>query len=67
MASSLGIGMSAPGATGSLYDAPSAASQVANETDEERKRRLQANRNAKQLPTGQSSLAPGYGSAMTLS
>jgi hypothetical protein len=67
MASSLNIGMSVPGATSSLMDQPSIASQVAGETEEERKRRIQAMQNARQLPNGLSSLASGYGSALTMS
>jgi hypothetical protein len=67
MASSLTVGMSVPGATSSLMDQPSIGSQVAGETEEERRRRLQAMQNAKQLPGGMSSLAAGYASALTMS
>jgi hypothetical protein len=67
MASALMQGMSAPSGGSSLLDAPSIASQVAGETEEERKRRIQAMQNAKQLPGGMNSLAAGYGSALTMS
>jgi hypothetical protein len=60
------IGMSVPGAS-SLMDQPSMADQVAGETEEERRKRLQAMQASKQLPVGMSSLADGYGSAMSLS
>jgi hypothetical protein len=66
MASSLNIGMSVPGANGgSLYDSASAGQQVENETEEERRKRLQAMKNAQQLPGGVSSLAAGYGQALS--
>jgi hypothetical protein len=64
MASSLNIGMSVPGATSSLMDAPSPADQVAGETEDERRKRLQQMQNARQLPGGLSSLAQGYGAAL---
>jgi hypothetical protein len=58
------IGMSVPGAS-SLYNAPSMASQVQNETEEQRNRRLQAIAASRQLPSGSmSSLAFGYGAAL---
>jgi hypothetical protein len=56
--------MSVPGAS-SLMDQPSIANQVAGETEEQRRKRMQAMQGAKQLPIGISSLADGYGSAMT--
>lgn len=43
------------------------ASQVAGETEEQRKKRLANMQAAKQLPVGMSSLADGYGSAMSTS
>jgi hypothetical protein len=56
--------MSVPGAS-SLYNAPSAADAVQNETMEQRKKRLQAMAASKQLPSGSmSSLAQGYGAAL---
>jgi hypothetical protein len=58
--------MSAPGSGSSLLDQPSIAGQVAGETEEERRKRLQNMQNAKQLPAGMSSLAAGYGSALTM-
>lgn len=58
--------MSVPGAS-TLMTAPSAADSVAGETAEERRKRLQAMANAKQLPAGISSLAPDYGAAMSVS
>jgi hypothetical protein len=64
----LNIGMSVPGSSGSsLYDSLSPAQQVEGETEEERRKRLQAMQNAKQLPSGMSSLAAGYGAALTMS
>lgn len=59
------IGMSIPGAS-SLMDAKSIGDQVAGETDEQRKKRLQNMKVAQQLPVGMSSLADGYGSAMSM-
>jgi hypothetical protein len=56
------IGMSVPGAS-SLFP-PSPADQVAGESEEERKRRLQKLQAARQLPSGSSSLAQGYGAAL---
>jgi hypothetical protein len=48
-----------------LMPSTSIADQVQSETDEERKRRLQAIQNAKGLPgDGTSSLAAGYGAAL---
>ena len=62
----LNIGMSVPGSSGSsLYDSLSPAQQVDDETEEQRKRRLQAMQQAKQLPSGVSSLASGYGAALS--
>ena len=60
------IGMSVPGAS-SLMGGASIADQVAGETAEQRRKRLQAMQNAKQLPAGISSLAPDYGAAMSVS
>jgi hypothetical protein len=60
------IGMSVPGAS-SLMDQPSLADQVAGETEEQRRKRLQAMNAAKSLPAGISSLAPDYGAAMSMS
>jgi hypothetical protein len=58
------IGMSVPGAS-SLYNAPSLASQVQGETEDERRRRLQKLQAAQRLPSGSmSSLAQGYGAAL---
>lgn len=57
------IGMSVPGAS-NLMGPPSLSDQVAGETEEQRKKRLLAMQNAKQLPVGMSSLADGYGSAV---
>ena len=59
------VGMSIPGAS-SIMGGPSLSDQVNNETDEERRKRLQALAGAKQLPVGMSSLADGYGSAMSM-
>jgi hypothetical protein len=58
--------MSVPGATGSLYDSASAGQQVQDETEEQRRKRLQAMKNAQQLPGGVSSLAQGYGAAISM-
>lgn len=66
MATRPNIGMSVPGAS-SLMDAPSMADQVAGETEEQRRKRLAGMQAAKQLPVGMSSLADGYGSAMSMS
>lgn len=57
--------MSVPGAS-SLMDQPSVAGQVAGETEEQRRKRLLAMQQNKQLPAGMSSLADGYGSAMSM-
>jgi hypothetical protein len=63
--------MSVPGATrpgaSALMDgaAPSLSDQVAGETEEQRKKRLQAMQASRQLPVGMSSLADGYGSALS--
>lgn len=66
MAARPAIGMSVPGAS-SLMDQPSMADQVAGETEEQRRKRLAGMQAAKQLPAGISSLADGYGSAMSMS
>ena len=58
------IGMAVPGAS-SLYgsSAPALSDQVAGETDEQRRKRLQQLQAARQLP-GTSTLGAGYGSAL---
>jgi hypothetical protein len=64
MPNGLNIGMSVPGAS-SLYTAPSLAQQVQGETEDERRRRLQALQAAQRLPSGSmSSLASRYGAAL---
>lgn len=63
MASPYGSNMSVPGAS-SLMGPPSLGDQVAGETEDQRKKRLQAMQASKQLPVGMSSLAEGYGSAV---
>jgi hypothetical protein len=60
------IGMAVPGAS-ALMDAPSISDQVAGETAEQRRKRLQAMQAAQKLPAGISSLAPDYGAAMSMS
>jgi hypothetical protein len=60
------IGMSVPGAS-SLMGAPSIGDQVAGETEDQRRKRLQQLAASKQLPVGMSSLAEGYGSALATS
>jgi hypothetical protein len=60
MANGLNIGMSVPGAA-SLGMNPS--DQVANETEEQRKKRLQALQAASRALPGVSSLGLGYGAA----
>jgi hypothetical protein len=59
------IAMSVPGA--SLMNGMSLTDQVAGETAEMRRKRLQNMKSAQQLPSGFSSLADGYGSAMSAS
>ena len=54
-----------PGAS-SLMDQASPAGQVGAETEDERKKRLARLQASKQLPVGMSSLAGGYGSAMSM-
>jgi hypothetical protein len=66
MATKAQIGMSVPGAS-SLMDQLSMADQVAGETAEQRRKRMAGMQAAKQLPVGMSSLADGYGSAMSVS
>jgi hypothetical protein len=61
------IGMSVPGAGASSLTDASLADQVAGETEEERKKRLAQLQASRQLPSGVSSLAQGYGSALGLS
>lgn len=58
------IGMSVPGASSLMGQAPSLGDQVAGETADQRKKRLMALQNSKQLPVGMSSLAPDYGAAL---
>ena len=60
------IGMSVPGATSALMNGVSLAGQVAGETADARRKRLQALQASKQLPVGLSSLAAGYGSSLNL-
>lgn len=62
MANGNTIGMSVPGAT-SLFP-PSSADQVAGETEDQRKKRLQKLQAARQLPVGASALGGGYGAAL---
>lgn len=64
MAGPLTIGMSVPGA--SSLTPPSIGDQVAGETEDQRKKRLQAMQASKQLPVGMSSLADNYGSAISM-
>ena len=61
------IGMSVPGAS-TLFTGGSIAEQVQNETEEERKKRLQGIRDSKTLPVGvgASALGLGYGNALGL-
>lgn len=61
------IGMSVPGASSLMTGAPSIGDQVAGETDEQRRKRLQQLAASKQLPVGMSSLAADYGSAISTS
>lgn len=56
------IGMSVPGASALM---PSPADQVAGETEDQRKKRLQKLQAAQQLPVGAASLAAGYGAALS--
>lgn len=56
------IGMSVPGASSLFPGSP--ADQVAGETEEERRKRLQKLQAARQLPVGAASLAQGYGAAL---
>jgi len=60
------IGMSVPGAS-DLMGQSSMADQVADETEEQRRKRMAAMAMSKQLPVGISSLGEGYGSAMSMS
>lgn len=66
MAQMPSIGMSVPGAS-ALMGGVSPADQVKGETDEERKKRMAAITGARQLPAGMTSLADGYGSALSTS
>lgn len=56
------IGMSVPGASSLMPQSP--ADQVAGETEEQRRKRLQKLQAARQLPAGASSLAQNYGAAL---
>ena len=58
---------SMPGYSSLVSGQPSIADQVKGETEDERKKRLQAMQNAKGLPAGFTSLADGYGSALSSS
>jgi len=58
--------MSVPGAS-TLMTQPALANQVNTETEEERRKRLAKIQQSRQLPAGVSSLAPGYGSALSTS
>lgn len=55
------IGMSVPGASALM---PSPADQVMNETDEQRKKRLQALELARTQPGMSAVLGAGYGAAL---
>ncbi len=57
------IGMSVPGAT-ALMPQQSPADQVAGETEEQRRKRLQKLQAARQLPVGQSAIGADYGAAL---
>ncbi len=57
------IGMSVPGVSG-LMPAQSLGDQVKGETEEQRRKRLLAIQQSRQLPVGPSSLAAGYGDAL---
>ena len=60
------IGMAVPGASSLMSaGASSPADQVAGETEEERRKRLQKLQAARQLPVGGASLAQGYGAALS--
>jgi hypothetical protein len=61
MANGLNIGMSVPGAASLGMSNP--ADQVANETEEQRKKRLAALQAASRALPGVSSLGLGYGAA----
>lgn len=58
--------MSVPGAS-PLANGAGLADQVAGESEEQRKKRLAALRASQQMPTGMSSLADGYGDAISMS
>lgn len=55
------IGMSVPGVSNLM---PSPADQVANETEEQRRKRLQAMQMSKQQPGMSAVLGSGYGAAL---
>jgi hypothetical protein len=57
------IGMSVPGAS-SLMGQPSLASQVAGETEEQRKKRLANLQASQQQPGASALLGAGYGAAL---
>jgi hypothetical protein len=54
------------GASSLMEGGPSLSDQVAGETEEQRKKRLAGMQAARQLPVGMSSLADGYGSALSV-
>lgn len=58
-------GATRPGASSLMEGGPSLGDQVANETEEQRKKRLAAIQASRQLPVGMSSLSDGYGSALS--
>ena len=57
--------MGAPAAS-DLMGATSPADQVAGETAEQRRKRLMSMKASQQTPVGATSLAAGYGSALTM-
>lgn len=60
-----GSGIAMPGASSLMEGGQSLSDQVAGETEEQRKKRLMAMQNNRQLP-GASTLAAGYGSALSV-
>jgi hypothetical protein len=58
------IGMSVPGAS-DIMGAQNVSSQVAAESEEERRKKLALMRQAQQLPVGATSLGGGYGAALS--
>ena len=57
--------MAVPGAS-DLMSSQGMADQVAGETEEQRKKRLAAMQASQQTPVGMSSLAGGYGDALSM-